>query len=269
MKINISAGHCPDGKGACGAVGFLKESTEARKIKDAVIKYMSGHTVKDCTDDANHTSRENLQTIVSKHNKNKVDMNISVHLNASKKSKKDGKTKGVEVLVTGNWKNAEEMAKRICKKISELGFTNRGVKIRKNLYFLNQTNGPSMLIETCFVDDEDDAVLYKKVGADRIGKAIAEGITGKAVTSEKPNASSKPSQTTKPVTASAYYKKYTGTKTAVDAVLKAIGVPDKFIGSWSKRKPLAQKNGISGYKGTAFQNNTIVALAKSGKLKKL
>lgn len=27
-KFNIHAGHCPDGKGASGAVGILKESTE-------------------------------------------------------------------------------------------------------------------------------------------------------------------------------------------------------------------------------------------------
>lgn len=32
-KFNIHAGHCPDGKGASGAVGILKESTEARKVK--------------------------------------------------------------------------------------------------------------------------------------------------------------------------------------------------------------------------------------------
>lgn len=266
MKINISAGHCPDGKGACGAVGYLKESTEARNIKTAVIKYMAGHTVRDCTDDEKHSSRENLQTIASKHNKNAADMNISVHLNAKETSKKDGKNKGVEVLVTGNWKSAEEMAERICKKISELGFTNRGVKVRKELYFLNQTKGASLLIEVCFVDDEDDAILYKKIGADRIGKAIAEGITGKAVSASKPSA---PVQTPKPTPTTSYYKKYTGQKTAVDAVLKAIDVPDKFIGSWAKRKPIAQKNGISGYKGTAMQNLKIVQLAKSGKLKRV
>ena len=37
-KYNVHAGHCPDGKGASGAVGLLKESTEARKVKKLVIK---------------------------------------------------------------------------------------------------------------------------------------------------------------------------------------------------------------------------------------
>lgn len=40
MKINIHAGHNPDGKIACGAVGLIEESTEARAIKDYVIKYL-------------------------------------------------------------------------------------------------------------------------------------------------------------------------------------------------------------------------------------
>ena len=51
MKINVHAGHNPDGKIACGAVGLIKESTQARKVKGYVIKYLkaAGHTVYDCT----------------------------------------------------------------------------------------------------------------------------------------------------------------------------------------------------------------------------
>lgn len=32
MKINIHAGHNEDGKIACGAIGIIKESTEARRV---------------------------------------------------------------------------------------------------------------------------------------------------------------------------------------------------------------------------------------------
>lgn len=51
MVINVHAGHNPDGKVACGACGILKESTQARKVKDIVIKKLraKGHTVYDCT----------------------------------------------------------------------------------------------------------------------------------------------------------------------------------------------------------------------------
>lgn len=66
-----------------------------------------------------------------------------------------------------------------------------------------------------------------------------------------------------------YYKKYKGSATQVDAVLKAIGVPSKYYGSWTKRKKVATKNGIKTYVGTAKQNAQIVELAKKGKLKKV
>lgn len=47
MIINVHAGHNPDGKTACGAVGLIKESTEARAVKDALISLLKGqgHTV--------------------------------------------------------------------------------------------------------------------------------------------------------------------------------------------------------------------------------
>lgn len=38
-----------------------------------------------------------------------------------------------------------------------------------------------MLFEICFVDDKDDYLLYKTVGADRIGKALAEAILDKSI----------------------------------------------------------------------------------------
>lgn len=66
---------------------------------------------------------------------------------------------------------------------------------------------------------------------------------------------------------SAYYPQYTGTSKQIDVVLKAIGVPDKFIGNRMKRKPIATANGISGYTGKAAQNLSLIALAKKGKLK--
>ena len=75
--------------------------------------------------------------------------------------------------------------------------------------------------------------------------------------------SAKPTQKPSP-----YYPKYTGNSYGVDTVFKAIGVPEKFRGSWSKRKPVASVNGISGYKGTQTQNNKLISLAKQGKLKK-
>lgn len=65
------------------------------------------------------------------------------------------------------------------------------------------------------------------------------------------------------------YSKYDGTSKNLDMILKSIGVPDKYIGSWTARRPLAEKNGISGYVGSAEQNCKIKLLAKNGQLKKI
>ena len=66
-----------------------------------------------------------------------------------------------------------------------------------------------------------------------------------------------------------YYSKYNGSSTSVDIVLKSIGVESRYIGSWTCRKPIAMKNGISNYTGTIEQNLKLISLAKSGNLKRV
>ena len=50
-KMNFSAGHNPDGKIASGAIGIIKESTEARNVVSHMVKFAKaeGKTVYDCT----------------------------------------------------------------------------------------------------------------------------------------------------------------------------------------------------------------------------
>lgn len=66
-----------------------------------------------------------------------------------------------------------------------------------------------------------------------------------------------------------YYKKYVGSNNSLDAILKNIGVESKYIGSWSSRKTLAEKNGIDNYIGSMSDNLKLIELAKSGKLKRV
>lgn len=63
-----------------------------------------------------------------------------------------------------------------------------------------------------------------------------------------------------------YYPKYLGDSSNLDTILKDIGAPAAYYGSWSKRKPIAKVNGISNYIGSTKQNNTLITLAKQGKL---
>lgn len=176
MTFNVHAGHnkkCP------GASGYFSETTEDRKVKDAVIKYLklAGHIVFDCTDDEGATANANLRNIVNKCNAHKVDVDISIHFNAS-----GGAGHGTEVWV---WKldrnrnaTAIDAANRVVKKIAKLGFTNRGVKENSGFYVLKNTYAPAILVECCFCDNKADAALYKRLGADKIGYEIACGILG-------------------------------------------------------------------------------------------
>lgn len=178
MRINIHAGHNPDGKVACGAVGIIQESTEARKVKEEVIRLLRGlgHTVFDCTVD-NGTSVNNVLTnIVKKCNAQQVDLDVSIHFNAgAKNTAGDGKTTGVEALVYSNSSKARQYAATVCAEIAALGFKNRGVKVNPNLYVLRKTVAPAMIIECCFVDDKDDVELYDYCS---MAEAIVYGLTG-------------------------------------------------------------------------------------------
>lgn len=171
-NYNIHAGHCPQGQGASGAVGFLQESVENRKVKNRVASALknAGHTVYDCTDDTNCTVNQNLQRIVSKCNAHNVDLDVSIHLNA-------GGGTGVEVWCYDG--KTADIASAICEKVSTaLGIPNRGVKYSKGLYVLKNTKSRALLVECCFVDSQNDA---DKWDTDKCGDAIASAIIGKSI----------------------------------------------------------------------------------------
>lgn len=181
MRINVHAGHNPDGKVACGAIGFIRESTEARKVKDAVISQLRqlGHEVYDCTCETGSSQADVLAKIVSACNAHSVDLDVSIHFNAGAgDSSGNGRTTGTEVLVYDTAGRAGQAAERVCACISSLGFRNRGVKVNRNLYVLRKTKAPAMLIECCFVDDRDDVQLYD---VHKMAEAIVFGITGQRV----------------------------------------------------------------------------------------
>lgn len=179
MRINVHAGHNPDGMTACGAIGLIRESTEARTVKDRVITQLAamGHTVRDCTCNNGTSQNDILQKIVAACNAQKADLDISIHFNAGAQTEADGHTTGTEVYVYSASSAAATYAQQVVDNIATLGFRNRGVKERTSLYVLRHTKAPAMLIECCFVDDPEDVALYN---ADRMAAAIVAGITGQA-----------------------------------------------------------------------------------------
>lgn len=181
--INVHAGHnfkCP------GANGKFSETTEDRKVKDAVIKYLrqEGCTVYDCTDEDAKTANGNLYSIVTKCNAHKADYDISIHFNASSSHTGHGTESYVWSLDRSKNAAGLDCGNRIHKRLVALGFTNRGVKNGAGLYVVRNTKAPAVLVEVCFCDNTADANLYKKLGADRVGRAIASGILGKDILAE-------------------------------------------------------------------------------------
>ena len=175
MKIAIRRGH---NKQAIGAVGLVNEVEENEKILAPTIKYLKalGHDVLDVSP-GNMTSSSDLAYGVKKANEWNADVFISIHCNKCYEHY-DGAI-GTETLVyskTDGYKD-EEIAQRIVNNLGALGFKNRGVKENQYLYELKNTKMRAVIVECFFVEATNDVELYKKLGADALGKAIAEGIT--------------------------------------------------------------------------------------------
>lgn len=185
MIVNVHAGHNPAGRIACGAVGLLDESKENRLVKNELIKYLKqgGVTVYDCTEDNGTSQNDVLKKIVAKCNAHTVDWDFSLHLNSGRNDYNgDGKQAGAEIHINADNKGKRAVAQRILDHMKAIGFnTSRGIKIRNDLYVLNHTTAPAILIEICFVDDRDDYNQYTKVGYKAVAKAIAEGIMNRTI----------------------------------------------------------------------------------------
>jgi hypothetical protein len=186
MIIGIDKGHSTWDKSPCGAVGLLNESKENRQVGDKVIQKLRalGHIVIDCSCNSASSVNEQLAAIVNKANAQKLDLFLSLHLNA-------GGGTGAEIYTT-NTSGAKEEAKKLietyCKRT---GFRNRGHKY-KELYVIRHTNAPAMLLEMCFVDTESDFKRWNNLGVETIANVIVEGITGQIAIENKPVESTKP-----------------------------------------------------------------------------
>lgn len=194
MIIGVHAGHNPDGRVACGAIGLIRESTEARKVKDEVIRLLKsvGHKVYDCTVDNGTSQSDIINKQVKKSNAQPLDLTVSIHFNSGANDKNgNGKSTGVEVLMTSIDGVKKEVGTRICNNVAKLGFKNRGNKQRNNLGFLNNSKAKAIIVECCFVDDKDDVNLYDYK---TMAKAIAEGIHGSSINGSV--SQTKPSSTT-------------------------------------------------------------------------
>lgn len=96
------------------------------------------------------------------------DLVIELHLNAASTKTAEG----CEVLyksVTG-----KKYATKVQKKLAKV-FKDRGIKKRDDLYMLNQTKAPAIIIEPFFCTNQKEW-LYAKKNKNKIAKLVAKGV---------------------------------------------------------------------------------------------
>jgi N-acetylmuramoyl-L-alanine amidase len=153
--ITISPGHWAVGT---GARDLIDEVTEARKVVKRVIEILrsSGITVNHVEDNTSKNQQQNLNYLVTQHNKTNRKLDVSVHFNSASRTDRG---LGVEVL----YYDQKDLAAKVSKAISDIsGLINRGAKERKELAFLRNTNKPAILIEVCFVNSTVDVAIYRR-----------------------------------------------------------------------------------------------------------
>jgi N-acetylmuramoyl-L-alanine amidase len=156
MKIVISSGH---GLHVPGASAILDEVEEARAVVPEVAKVLraNGHEVIEFHDDTSQSQDENLKTIVNFHNsQGPHDIDVSVHFNAYIPTTGG---RGTEVLYVTQQAIATKVSAAIA---AASGLIDRGAHKRSDLYFLNKTAAPAILIEVCFCDAAADADIYEE-----------------------------------------------------------------------------------------------------------
>jgi N-acetylmuramoyl-L-alanine amidase len=182
MNIVISSGHGKYIRGASCSPRppYLDEVDEARRVVERVagLWRAAGVGVKTFNDDTSTSQSQNLQTIINYHNAQARDLDVSVHFNAYQKTTK---AMGTEVLYV----TQQQLASDTSKAIAAAGtLINRGAKKRTDLYFLNNTSKPAILLEICFVDSEADSNLYRQ-NFEAICRRIAE-VVGQVTISVPP-----------------------------------------------------------------------------------
>lgn len=107
-------------------------------------------------------------------NKAGVDYFISFHRNSSPT---DNQYNGVEVLVYDKSGIKYQMAENVVGALGELGFREIGVRERPGLVVLRRTRMPALLIETGFINSDQDNQMFDEM-FEKIAQSIADAILG-------------------------------------------------------------------------------------------
>ncbi len=168
-KIAIDAGH---GGADPGAV------YQGRQEKDDNLKLALavGERLQNNGLDVYYTRTEDIyQTPYQKAmaaNESEADFLVSLHRNSSEYP---NQYTGVETLIYDKNGEKAEIAEDINEELENIGFRNNGVKIRPGLVILRRSKMPAVLVESGFINSEEDNRLFDEE-FDRIADGIADAI---------------------------------------------------------------------------------------------
>ena len=179
-KIAIDAGH---GGADPGAV------YQGRQEKDDNLKLALavGERLQNSGLDVYYTRTEDIyQTPYQKAmaaNESGADFLVSLHRNSSEYP---NQYTGVETLIYDKNGEKAEIAEDINEELENIGFRNNGVKIRPGLVILRRSKMPAVLVESGFINSEEDNRLFDEE-FDRIADAILKNfsLTGEEETEQE------------------------------------------------------------------------------------
>ena len=176
MIVGIDMGHTLSGAGT-GASGFVSETQKNREVGNRLMAMLreKGHTVINCTVDK---SSNDLYDRVRKANAQKLDLFVSLHLNAFKSTTSE---MGVETHIYNGSYSGKEANRKYAQAIQtalvqDVKWIDRKVK-ESNFYVLRETVAPAVLVELGFCDSQGD---MNKWNTEKIAAALFRGITGTA-----------------------------------------------------------------------------------------
>ena len=166
-KVFINPGHDINlDSGAVNPNSGLRECDVAKEIGGMVEKYLSeaGCEVKSMQDDS-------LAAVVEASDEWDADVFVSIHCNAA-----NTEAQGTETFSYYNSGEGGRLAECIQRQIVDaLPVVDRGEKTA-GFYVIRWTACPAVLVETAFIDNDEDAALLVE-RADDFARAIARGVT--------------------------------------------------------------------------------------------
>ncbi len=155
-----------------GAVGIRREYDLNMLVGNALISKLRGRGIKvvNCTPNTAKSLNDSLYQRVITANNCGATLFVSIHHNACPGGY------GAEVLcIKDNYQDglSTKVGEAILNELASIGLKNRGVKDRRDLYVINNTSMPALIVECAFVDSSLDMANYNP---EKTATAIYKGI---------------------------------------------------------------------------------------------